>query len=217
MSYMFTYCSALQSLNISSFDTSNVTDMIWMFEDCDSLSEITVGEKFITDGLNQLPNATWMNTATGDKYQSGDIPWGTAATYLRVSEYFTDVDAHTPHFFDIDWIARYHISEGFKEDDGTYTYRPFTTVKRCDMAAFLYRLANSPDYTPSDEVKTMFTDVDENTYHAKEIWWVAENGITTGFEEDDGSVTFRPLDTIKRCDMAAFIHRFDNYAFGYGR
>ena len=38
MRYMFSYCSSLTWLDLSSFDTSNVTDMSSMFYDCDSLT-----------------------------------------------------------------------------------------------------------------------------------------------------------------------------------
>ena len=38
MSYMFYYCSKLTSLDVSKFDTSNVTDMIYMFMYCEGLT-----------------------------------------------------------------------------------------------------------------------------------------------------------------------------------
>ena len=112
---------------------------------------------------------------------------------------FADVNWATPHFEDIKWLASEGITTGF--DDGTF--RPLTSVARCDMAAFLYRFAGSPEFTPSAEVKAMFSDVNEDTPHANEIWWLASEGISTGF--DDG--TFRPYSDIARCDMAAFLHR----------
>ena len=112
---------------------------------------------------------------------------------------FDDVNGATPHADHIAWLAAQGISTGFP--DGTF--RPYDPVARCDMAAFLYRLAGSPEYEPSEEAKARFSDVDEGTPHAKEVWWLAEQGITTGFP--DG--TFRPYDTIVRCDMAAFLHR----------
>ena len=31
MNHMFQYCSSLTSLNLSNFNTNNVTDMSWMF------------------------------------------------------------------------------------------------------------------------------------------------------------------------------------------
>ena len=40
MNYMFGYCSALTSLDVSSFNTSNVTDMSYMFGECYSLTSL---------------------------------------------------------------------------------------------------------------------------------------------------------------------------------
>ncbi len=42
MSYMFRDCSSLESLDVSGFDTSNVTDMRFMFEGCSSLESLDV-------------------------------------------------------------------------------------------------------------------------------------------------------------------------------
>ena len=42
MAYMFSRCSKLTSLDVSSFDTSNVTDMAGMFDGCSSLTSLDV-------------------------------------------------------------------------------------------------------------------------------------------------------------------------------
>ena len=75
------------------------------------------------------------------------------------------------------------------------------------MAAFLYRLAGSPSYKPSADDKAYFSDVDETTPHANEIWWLASKGISKGWEEADGTHTFRPDDNITRDSMAIMFHR----------
>ena len=118
---------------------------------------------------------------------------------------FTDVDSETPHYEDIVWMRDEGLSTGF--EDGTF--RPYADIARCDMAAFLYRLAGSPDFTPKPFDEEAFSDVDASTPHAKEIWWLARRGISKGFE--DG--TFRPYDPIARCDMAAFLHRMRDKGF----
>jgi len=40
MNSMFSGCSSLKELNLSSFNTNNVTDMGYMFEGCSSLKEL---------------------------------------------------------------------------------------------------------------------------------------------------------------------------------
>lgn len=117
--------------------------------------------------------------------------------------YFPDITPETSHYEDILWLSSTGITEGFP--DGTF--RGMQAVARQDMAAFLYRLAGSPDYEPSEEAALKFADVDESTPHYKEILWLAEMGVSEGWIEDDGTSTFRGMQSVARQDMAAFLHR----------
>ena len=115
--------------------------------------------------------------------------------------YFSDTSASTYHIDDINWLREAGITTGFSNGDGTYSYQPMSAVARCDMAAFLYRLAGSPAYNAPS--KSPFSNVDSSTPHYKEICWLAKKRISTGFA--DG--TFRPYSTVVRQDMAAFLYR----------
>ncbi|MBW3091138.1 S-layer homology domain-containing protein [Bifidobacterium miconisargentati] len=116
---------------------------------------------------------------------------------------FSDVvKGVTPHYADILWLADRQITTGFS--DGTY--RGMNAVNRQDMAAFLYRLAGSPAFTP-DWSKNPFKDVNEGSAHAKEVLWLASTGITKGYP--DG--TFGGMRPVVRQDMAAFLHRLADY------
>ena len=117
---------------------------------------------------------------------------------------FNDVVADTPHKEDIEWLAANGISTGWENAGGTFSFRPYETVRRADMAAFLYRLAGEPEFDAKD---VSFTDVDESTPHYKAILWLASEGISTGWKAADGTAEFRPYDQIARCDMAAFLYR----------
>ncbi len=110
---------------------------------------------------------------------------------------FSDV-AGDPFADEIEFIAANGITTGFP--DGTY--RPMAPIARDAMAAFIYRLAGQPYF----EVPEMspFTDVTPDNQFYKEITWLASTGITTGFP--DG--TFRPLASVARDAMAAFMNRF---------
>ena len=44
MSVMFQECHELEYLDLSSFDTSNVTDMFCLFNKCNKLKEIKYGK-----------------------------------------------------------------------------------------------------------------------------------------------------------------------------
>jgi len=53
MHNMFLYCSNLTSLDISGFNTANVTDMQDMFAVCPALTTIYVGDEWSTDAVTQ--------------------------------------------------------------------------------------------------------------------------------------------------------------------
>ena len=47
MSYMFSGCSSLTSLNLSNFNTNNVNNMSFMFSKCSSLTSLNTKDKKI--------------------------------------------------------------------------------------------------------------------------------------------------------------------------
>lgn len=111
---------------------------------------------------------------------------------------FRDVRPGDNFYKEICWLRQTGITTGWP--DGTF--RPFWSVNRDAMAAFLYRLAGSPRYTPHK--RTPFRDVPVNAPFYKEICWMRDTGISTGYE--DG--TYRPLEPVKRDAMAAFLYRY---------
>ncbi len=117
---------------------------------------------------------------------------------------FVDVDEETSHRAEVEWLAANGVSKGWDNGDGTFEFRPYATVKRADMAAFLYRLAGEPEFDAKD---VAFADVDEKTPHRDAILWLASEGISTGYKGADGKAEFRPYAEIARCDMAAFLYR----------
>ena len=54
---MFEQCEELQNLDLSNFDTSNVTDMSWMFNMCRKIKEIKGLNKF---NKNKIENMNSM-------------------------------------------------------------------------------------------------------------------------------------------------------------
>ena len=99
---------------------------------------------------------------------------------------------------EINWMADEDLTTGYS--DGTY--RPYGSINRDAMAAFLYRLAGSPAFDAPDV--SAFSDVATDNQFYKEISWLAATGISTGYP--DG--TFRPVAPVKRDAMAAFMNRF---------
>ena len=147
-----------------------------------------------------------MHNATGDLAGIKAGARGNKAQVVNVSGLKTPVtnnprftDVPTDHVFynEIAWLANRGITTGWS--DGTF--RPYEPVKRDQMAAFFYRMAGSPQYTPP--TVSPFADVPTDYVFYKEIAWMAEQGITTGWP--DG--TFRPADPVNRDQMAAFFYR----------
>jgi hypothetical protein len=86
------------------------------------------------------------------------------------------------------------------------------------MAAFLFRLAKkahkggaSDEWSATDRYKILFSDVDtqDEHNHHEEIWWLAQKGVSEGWYVGGAQREFRGMSEVKRCDMAAFLHRMD--------
>ena len=126
---------------------------------------------------------------------------------------FVDVNEATDHYDDILWLATNKVTAGWDIGNGQKEFRPYVDVARCDMAAFIRRLAVSNNWldaatwTPGEADWNTFTDIDKNSPHAEDVLWLAHTGISEGWTEEDGTKTFRPLVTVARCDMAAFLQR----------
>jgi hypothetical protein len=116
---------------------------------------------------------------------------------------FTDVAPAGQFYNEITWLA----SEGITTGNPDGTFGALAPVNRDAMAAFLYRLAGSPDFTAP--AVSPFGDVATDHPFYNEITWLASTGITTGFP--DG--TFHPQAPVNRDAMAAFMSRW-NTQFG---
>ena len=110
---------------------------------------------------------------------------------------FSDVAADSVFCVAIGEFADLGITVG--RDDGTFGAGD--PVTRGAMAAFLYRLAGSPD-GPFDDPG--FSDVGAGSTFETEIAWLATTGVTVG----RGDGTFAPDGTVTRGAMAAFLTRY---------
>ena len=60
MSYMFENCSSLKSIDLSSFNTTNVKDMNSMFFNCSSLKKENIKLKNDENLLNEIKDLKWI-------------------------------------------------------------------------------------------------------------------------------------------------------------
>lgn len=119
---------------------------------------------------------------------------------------FSDVPESSMFHKEISWLAAEGISTGWDVGGGVRQYRPLDSIARDAMAAFLYRKAGSPAYTPP--AVSPFADVASGGAFYKEITWLASQGISTGWDLGGGKREYRPLSPIARDAMAAFLFRF---------
>jgi Tol biopolymer transport system component len=111
---------------------------------------------------------------------------------------FSDVPASSASFGAVQWLTGTGIATGFPNG----TFKPRDELKRQQMASILYRLAGSPPFTPP--ATPTFSDVPTSSPFYDEIEWMVDEGITTGFTNG----TFKPKNTVKRQQVAAFLYTF---------
>lgn len=192
-------------------DTPHEADIYWMLD-----NQITTG---FDDGTFR-PRASVVRCDMAAFLFRLAKKWGLVNDSWRASseqqKAFVDVKPGTPHDQEVWWLAANGITTGWERKDGKKEFRPYATVKRQDMAAFLFRLAKlagkggaSDDWSASDAAKKRFKDVSarDQFNHHREVWWLAQTGISEGWPAGKNKYEFRPLNDIARCDMAAFLHR----------
>jgi hypothetical protein len=116
---------------------------------------------------------------------------------------FTDVPAGNVHAETIDRLSEAGIVRGGPGGRPANEYGPDQAVSRAQMASLLIATL---EYMTGDAFTTpddFFTDDGQAVPHEPRINAVAAEGIATG----DGRDTYRPLDTVRRDQMSAFLAR----------
>jgi hypothetical protein len=109
---------------------------------------------------------------------------------------FSDVPTTNAFCKEIAWMKSSGVSTGF----GDGTYKPQTNVTRQAMSAFMARLAG---VTLTPCTVSPFSDVPTTNPFCREIKWMKEAGISTGF----GDGTYKPATNVTRQAMSAFMRR----------
>ena len=113
-------------------------------------------------------------------------PAGAVAGYGDVGEgtWYTDA-------------VQWSVDNGIAGIAGT-CFAPETPVSRGETAVWIYNMENQPDAGDPHS----FTDV-TNDAQDDAVSWMANTGVTTG----TSPTTFAPDDTLRRAQVAAFLHR----------
>ncbi|WP_146120107.1 S-layer homology domain-containing protein [Leucobacter massiliensis] len=124
---------------------------------------------------------------------------------------FPDVPESHKFYKEIEWMYQKGYTTGWKSSDGRVLYRPGSNVTREAMAAFLYRLKGANAPAPSS---SPFADVKPGDPFYKEIAWMHQQGLATGYAQGDGKKPrYAPKEPVSREAMAAFIFRFKQPSF----
>lgn len=147
-------------------------------------------------------NHTWQagqtfTTHAGTKVTVDYINDSSAGVTINTGLPFNDI-GDSGFQSDIKWMHERGLSTGWA--DGTY--RPYESMTREAMAAFMYRFAGSPAYSPPSQ--SPFSDVPPGHPFYKHISWMDATELATGWA--DGS--YRPGESISREAMAAFLNRY---------
>lgn len=182
-------------LNYQFFD-----EISWM-----AVQGITTGYE-VADGVEYRPfgNVT-RDAMAAFLYRYAGSP---AFTAPAVSP-FVDVPKTSPFYKEIAWLVSKGISTGWNVARGK-EFRPFAPITRDAMAAFLYRFTGAT-WEPSGG--PTFTDVPATNAFYKEIAWMSDNGISTGWSAGNGH-EYRPFANITRDAMAAFLYRYNSLGHG---
>ncbi|MCU1574375.1 MAG: peptidase and in, kexin, sedolisin [Micrococcaceae bacterium] len=151
------------------------------------------------------PYAGWHLVVSNLAGYPGAAPASSPAAPVSTGP-FSDLLPAQLFYKEMIWTNTKKISTGWLEANGKRTYRALQGTTRDAMAAFLYRLAGSPKYTPP--AKSPFADVSTDQQFYKEMAWLASKKISTGWVDGSGKRTFRPLQPVDRQTMAAFLYRF---------
>ena len=202
--------------------TLDKTTYGWTGEEIKPKVTVKAGELILSEGTDfalEFKNNVNVGTATvtvkgiGSFTDSKDVQFN-----ISYEAVFKDVDDQVAHVEDIIWLANTGISQGWIFEDGSREFRPYASVARADMAAFLFRLAArwgvvDNNWEPSIDDTKIFADVDFDTPHSREIRWLASAGISTGWDRPNSAKKeFRPYAFVARQDMAAFLFRLAKLA-----
>jgi outer membrane protein assembly factor BamB len=120
----------------------------------------------------------------------------------------TDIATHWARNF-IMALEERGIIGGFQEPDGTYTFRPDQNMTRAEEARILVRAYNiSP--APAG-FATRFRDIAGHWAEA-DIKAMESAGYVNGFQEPDGSFTYRPEQNLTRAELCTIVARVRNLA-----
>jgi surface protein len=182
---MFTHCDSLTSLDVSSFDTSNVLDMERMFDHCAKLQKLDLtafDTSRVTDMYRMFadcPNLRYLDLSSFDASKVTDADKmfeGTSLLVLKTPKNLTIDVPLGKTMYDASGKAYTKLPKSSK------SIRLATTKKK----AFEFR-----------DVRNM------SLWYYDAVYWAYENDITSGM----GEGTFQPMADLTRAQAVTFLYK----------
>lgn len=118
----------------------------------------------------------------------------------------TDIGSHWAKNY-IMALEERGVIGGFLEPDGTYTFRPDLNMTRGQEARILVKAYEIP--AASADFHSRFTDI-QGHWAAPDILALEAAGYVNGFQEADGSFTYRPEQNLTRAELCTVVVRIRN-------
>lgn len=160
------------------------------------------------EGMTRGMFVTVLGRAAGidpDQYQD----WYLEYLYQDVPE----GEYYAPY---VNWATRYGIVNGM----GDNSFEPDTLINREQMATMIVRYAsicNLEIISTDGVIAERFTDQDQISDYAKDpVEQLRMTGVLNGYDNGDGTYSFRPEQTTTRAECAALFYRLDTALWPYG-
>ncbi len=127
--------SSAEKMNVALLDTTDCLAMEEMFDGCDALRDIALGEAFSFSGsgdepLCRLPGTQWKCMETGEAYTPDEIPNRTAGRYIRGMEWQALVLERPATGLTLSFRLCGAVAEGGALDDGSTVLAAYTGFDR---------------------------------------------------------------------------------------
>ncbi|QIM17774.1 DUF4822 domain-containing protein [Leucobacter coleopterorum] len=126
----------------------------------------------------------------------------------RKTPVFGDTPVSHKFYKEIDWMNFTGYSTGWRQPAGKPLYKPQDKLSREAMAAFIFRMEADKSYRAPKV--SPFADVTTKDTFYKEIAWMWEQKLSTGYRQSSGKPEFHPKEELSREAMAAFIYRLES-------
>ncbi|QIM19507.1 hypothetical protein G7066_14665 [Leucobacter coleopterorum] len=153
----------------------------------------------VSNGIN--PDATQALTIQVTENVIPPVPCATP----RKVPVFADAPLTQKFYKEIDWMHCMGYSTGWRQPAGKPLYKPKNSLSREAMAAFIYRMEAPKKYVAPKV--SPFADVKPGDPFYREIAWMHEAKLSTGWKQPGAKPVYKPKDSLSREAMAAFIFR----------